>query len=130
MAGFGDYVENAVLNWMRGTAMPSAPSGIHIGLFSSDPTDANTGGTEVTTTVRAAGRVAATFGAASGGSMSNSALIDYGNAAGGATVSHFAAFDAPTGGNKLFSGALSAAKAVTTGDPVSFAIGALSVTSD
>lgn len=130
MAGFSDYVENAVLNWMRGSAMPSAPSAVYIALFSSDPTDAATGGTEVTTTVRTAGRVAATFGASTAGAMSNSAIVDFGAAAGAATVSHFAAFDAATGGNKLFSGALTASKSVTAGDPVSFAAGALSLTSD
>ena len=130
MAGFSDYVENAVLNWIRGTAMPTAPSAVYIGLFSSDPTDAATGGTEVTTTVRAAGRVAATFGASTTGTMSNSATIDFGSAAGGTTVSHFAAFDAPTGGNKLFSGSLNASKTINAGDPTSFAVGTLTATLD
>jgi hypothetical protein len=130
MAGFGDYVENAVLNWMRGTAMPTAPAAMYVGLFSSDPTDANTGGTEVTTTIRVAGRVAGTFGAASGGSISNTAAVDFGNAAGAATVTHFAIFDAATSGNKLFSGALAASKSVGSADPTSFAIGALVLTVD
>lgn len=131
MAGFTDYVENAVLNWLRGTAMPTAPSGLFVGLFSSDPTDASTGGTEVTTTIRTAGRPAATFGAPnSGGTIANSALIDFGNAAGAATVSFYAVYDSASGGNKLFSGALTASKSISQNDPVSFAIGALTLTSD
>lgn len=131
MAGFSDYVENAVLNWLRGTAMPTAPAGMFVGLFSSDPTDAATGGTEVTTTIRAAGRPGATFGAPNAaGTIANTALIDFGTAAAAATVSHYAVFDAASGGNKLFSGALTASKSVSQGDPVSFAIGALTLTSD
>ena len=130
MAGFSDYMENIALNYIRGVAPPTPPTGVFIGLFSSDPTDAATGGTEVTTSVRAAGRVAGTFGAATTGTMANSATIDFGSSAGAATVSHFAAFDAATGGNKLFSGALTASKSVTANDPVSFAAGSLSLTSD
>ncbi len=130
MAGFSDFMENIALNYIRGVAPATPPSAIYIGLFSSDPTDANTGGTEVTTTVRTAGRATATFSAATIGNTANSAIVDFGAAAGAATVSHFAAFDAATGGNKLFSGALTASKSVTTGDPVSFAVGALSLTSD
>jgi hypothetical protein len=131
MAGFSDYVENAVLNWLRGTAMPTPPAGQYVGLFSADPTDAAGGGTEVTTAVRTAGRVAATFSAPdANGKIANSALIDFGNAAGPATVSHFAVFDAATGGNKLWSGPLAASKSVAATDPVAFAAGALSLTSD
>lgn len=130
MPGFSDYIENAVLNWLRGTAMPTAPAGLYVGLFSSDPTDASSGGTEVTTTVRAAGRPAATFGASTTGTMSNSAKVDFGNAAGGATVSHFALFDAASGGTKLFSGALTLSKTVTQGDPVYFDVGSLTINSD
>jgi hypothetical protein len=130
MAGLSDYMENIALNYIRGVAPATPPTGIYIGLFSSDPTDANTGGTEVTTTIRTAGRVAATFPAVTTGTMSNSAIVDFGNAAAGATVSHFAAFDAVSGGNKLFSGSLAAAKTLNANDPTSFAIGALTVTLD
>lgn len=132
MAGLSDYMEALVLNYMRGVAPATAPTGLFVGLFSSDPTDASTGGTEVTTTIRTGGRVQATFGAPSDTSskMANSAAIDFGNAAAGATVSHFAVFDAATGGNKMFSGALAASKTINANDPVSFATGAMQVTLD
>lgn len=127
MSNLSTYTAEGLLNWLKGSAMPTAPTAVYIGLFSSDPTDANTGGTEVTTTIRVAGRLACTFGAIASKAMSNSAAIDFGNAAGGATVTHFAAFDAATVGNKLFSGALVTPRTVTTGDPVKFIIGDLDV---
>jgi hypothetical protein len=126
MSGNSTYLGNAVLNWVRGTAMPTAPTTVYVALFNGDPTDAGTGGTEVTTTIRVAGRVAATFGAASAKSMSNSGTVSFGNAAGGATVTHFGVFDAASSGNMLGSNSLSSGGgAISAGAAVSFAIGAL-----
>ena len=128
MAGFSDYTENKVLDLLRGTAW-TPPAGLYIGLYSAAPTDAG-GGTEVTTTIRVAGRVAATFPAASGGTMSNSALVDFGTAAGAATVTHFGIFDAASGGNLLAWNAVTTPLAIGAGVQVSFPIGTLTVTLD
>jgi hypothetical protein len=130
MSGLSTYTQNALLNWIKGTAMPTAPAAVYVGLFSADPTDAGTG-TEVTTTVRTAGRVAATFGAITGNtSIANSADVDFGAAAGGATASHFGLFSAATGGNLLASGALAEAKTIVATNLVKFATGALTLTVD
>lgn len=128
MAGFSDYLENLVLNWLSGDAMPSAPT-VYVGLFSATPNDAG-GGTEVTTTIRTAGRVAASFGAASSGQIVTDALVDFGASAGNATVTHFGLFDASSAGHLLAYGPLTASLAITTGISVSFAIGDLSVALD
>ncbi len=127
MSGNSTYLAQAVLNWTRGTAMPTAPAALYVALFNGDPTDAGTGGTEVTTSVRTAGRVAATFGAPSGKSMANSAAVSFGNAANAVgSVTHFAVFDAASGGNMLGSNSLgSGAGAISAGAAVSFATGAL-----
>lgn len=136
MPGFSDYLENKILNYIRGTDMGTAPPAVYVGLFNADPTDAGTGGTEVTTTVRAAGRVAATFGAPAAGTgnarqIANSAIVDFGNAAGAATVSHFGIFDAATAGNLLAAGAVTGgAQSIATGNGVSFAVGALTLSVD
>ena len=128
MPGFSNYLQNAVLNYLKGTAMPTAPASVFVALFNGDPTDAGTGGTEVTTTIRTAGRVAATFGAITGNtSMTNSAIVDFGAAAAGATVTHFALFTAASGGSMLASDALSASQTVAATNPVTFAANALSV---
>lgn len=126
MSGNSTYVANALLNWVRGTAMPAAPAAVYIALFNGDPTDAGTGGTEVTATLRTAGRVAATFGAPSGKAIANTAIVDFGNAAGAATATHFAVFDAASAGNMLGSNPLSSGSgAISAGVAVNFAIGAL-----
>ncbi len=43
------------------------------------------------------------------------------------TVSHFALYDASTGGNCLWAGALTDAKAIAVGDSLTIAAGALTV---
>lgn len=125
MAGLSHYAQNYLLNWIKGLTL-------YVGLFSSDPTDANTGGTEVTTTLRAGGRVAVILGSISNNNaVANTNTVDFGSAAGGATVSHFAFFDAPTAGNKIGSAAITGgAQSVSTGNNVSFAAGALTIVLD
>jgi hypothetical protein len=131
MAGFSDYLELKILNWLRGTAFGTAPSAVYIGLFNGDPTDTGASGTEVTATIRVAGRVAATFAAPSGNSIASNAVVDFGNAAAGATVTHFAIFDAASSGNMLAAAALTGgSQSITTGTAVSFASGALTVSVD
>lgn len=134
MAGFSDYVENSILLWLKGTNMPTAPAALYVGLFSADPTDAG-GGTEVTTTIRVAGRVAAAFGAVGAGSgtasrISNSGLIDFGAAAGGASLSSFGLFDAASSGNLLGWAPLTTPQTVSANNQVSFAAGALTIDVD
>lgn len=132
MAGFSTYLQNAILAWAKGTAMPTAPATVYVALFSADPTDAGTLTNEVTTTIRPAGRVAATFGAVSTASgtstIANSADVDFGTAAGGGTVTHFGLFDAATGGNMLGSTTVTGGPiTVAAGTGVKFATGALTL---
>ena len=35
MSGLSHYTQAALLNWLKGTAMPAAPSGVYVGLFSA-----------------------------------------------------------------------------------------------
>lgn len=75
------------------------------------------------------GRLAATYGAISRNtSIANSAEVDFGAAAGSETVSHFAIFDAASGGNMLGSNALASSQTVVAGNLVKFAVGALTIT--
>lgn len=133
MAGKSTYLQNKLLNWLKGTAMGSSPTALYVGLFTADPTDAGSLTNEVTTTIRTAGRVAATFGnisTSSGtGSMSNSAAVGFGSAAGvpSGAVTHFGIFDAVSAGNMLYSAALDTPRTITLGADVSFAIGALAI---
>lgn len=127
MGELTDTTKNTLLDWVTGKTTPAVVSTRYVALFNGDPQGA---GSEVTTTIRVAGRVDLTtaMGVASTGIASNSALVDFGNAAGGATVSHFAIMDAAAAGNILASDALTGgSQTITTGNPVSFAIGDLSI---
>lgn len=136
MSGKSNYLEDKVLGWaLKGVAMGTAPVAVYVGLFNGDPLDTGAGGTEVTTTIRAAGRVAATFGAittaAGANAVANDAEVDFGDADAGATITHFAIFDAASSGNMLYSNALAGGSTVIgAGTTVKFAIGDLDITED
>lgn len=126
MAAMSNYLETALINGtLRGTSY-TAPTTVYVGLFTTDPTDAGTG-TEVSGGSYV--RKAATFGAPSNGVSTISAAIEFTQAtASWGTVTHFGIFDAETTGNLLYHGALTASKAIDTGDVFKFAASALTVT--
>ncbi len=65
---------------------------------------------------------------ASGGALANADAIEFPEASGAwGTVTHFALFDAASGGNLLAHGALAQAKAIGSGDSVRFAAGDLEI---
>ncbi|MEZ0252618.1 MAG: hypothetical protein ACAH20_16925 [Methylobacteriaceae bacterium] len=126
MSDFSDYFENAVANVFRGTTL-TAPAAVYLALFSTMPSEAGTGGTEVTTTIRTAGRVAIPFGAPSNGVIANTADVDFGTAQGAASVAGVGIYDAATGGNLLALKASGSTQAVSQGANVKFATGAITL---
>lgn len=129
MAGnMSDYLEDAVLDHVLGTAALTSPTNVYVGLFTSAPTDSG-GGTEVSGGGYA--RKAATFSAASGGATSNSADIAWDAAtADWGTVTAVALFDASTTGNMLWHGSLTASKTINKDDDFTIASGELDVSID
>lgn len=129
MAGFSDYLENAALNHFFRNVSTSSPATVYCALFTAAPADSG-GGTEVTGGSYA--RTAITFGAPSpAGTISNSAAVTFPTAtAGWGTVTHFAVFDASSGGNQLGWAALGTSKTIASSDTAEFAIGQLTVTLD
>jgi hypothetical protein len=120
MAAFSNYMEDAITAWINGTTFPAAPTNTFVQLYSQDPTDAgsSTGALFTRVTYAATGWTRGTGGA---GTLSNTNVITITSSAGSAaTASHFAVFDASTGGNLLFYGALSASKSIAIGDEVKF----------
>lgn len=74
--------------------------------------------------------LAATF-TRSGGVLTSSADVDFGNAAADATVTHFAVFDAASSGNMLASAGLTGgSQSITTGTAVKFSSAALTISLD
>jgi hypothetical protein len=126
MAEMSNYLENALINaTLRNTAFTS-PSVVYLGLYTSDPTDADTG-TEVSGGSYA--RQSITFGAPSNGVSTNSVAIEFPQAtASWGTVGWVGIEDALTAGNLLYHTPLDASKTIASGDIFRVAIGSLSVT--
>lgn len=128
MAAFSNYLEDQITGWLNGTAMASAPTNVYVQLYNGDPTDAGTGGTALFTRVAVAAG-SWTRGTGGAGTMSNTSQILMTSSAGsGATASYVAVFDASTGGNLLFHGALASSLTINSGDEVRFNAGALQLT--
>ena len=116
-----NYLENAWLDTLRNTSL--AVAAVYVKLHTGDPGEAGTSNAATETT-----RKSISFSAASGGSMSSSATVEWTNVAASETYSHWSLWDSATTGNCLFSGALSSSAAVTAGD--TFQITSLTLTLD
>jgi len=131
MGSFSDYWENEILDHIFGKGSYTPPT-IYVGLSTADPTDDGSGLAEPTGNAYArVSTVAADWDVASGGALDNANDITFPEATGNwGTVTHFALFDAVTGGNMLAHGALGASKAIGSGDTAKFAAGDLDVSLD
>jgi hypothetical protein len=126
MSEMSNYLENALINVTLRATSYTAPAAVYVGLYTSDPTDANTG-TEVSGGSYA--RQAATFGAPSNGASVTSADISFPQAgASWGTIGWIGILDASTAGNLLYHSPLTASKTIDTGDIFKIAAGSLSVT--
>ena len=126
MAELSNYLENALINGtLRGTTY-TAPSTVYVGLYTSDPTDANSG-TEVSGGSYA--RTAVTFGAPSNGAALNNAAVEFPQCTvDWGTVTHIGILDAVSAGNLLYHTPLAISKTISTGDIFKITVGSLSVT--
>jgi len=142
MAALSDYLENQIIDHIFRTASFTKPTALHVALFTAAPSDSG-GGTEVTGGSYARVNLApldtnwnATQGGTTGASSGTLGLTD--NAvditfavptANWGTITHVGIFDATTGGNLLFHGALGTSKTVNNGDPApKFVAGDLDIT--
>ena len=93
--------ETHTLQYLLTTDSVTRPTAWYIALFTSDPTDTGSAGTEVSTGTGYA-RTAVTF-TVTGDTASNSAAVEFPAASGGnwGTVSHIGVMDASTGGNMI-----------------------------
>jgi hypothetical protein len=126
MAEMSNYLEDALINGtLRGTTY-TAPTTTFLALYTSDPTDADTG-TEVSGGSYA--RQSITMGAPSNGASTNSVAIEYPQCtADWGTVAFVGIRDAVTGGNLLYHTALDTSKVIANGDIFKITAGNLSVT--
>lgn len=142
MSAMSDYLENKLIDQLfRGQAAPTTTN-LYVGLLTAAPSDAG-GGTEVSggsyarVTVasslanwagtQSAGSTVASSG--TGGQTSNNAAITFPTpSATWGTVTHFGIYDASSGGNLLFWGALTISKTINQADTVTFPAASLSIT--
>lgn len=131
MGSFADYWENEILDHLFGKGSYTPPV-IYVGLSTTDPTDDASGLAEPSGNSYA--RVAtsgADWNTASGGTIDNANEISFPQASGSwGTLTHFALFDAASGGNMLAHGSLSISKTISSGDTAKFSAGDLDVSLD
>lgn len=134
MAGMSDYLEQKTLNDVLNGANPT-----YVALFTADPTDAGVTTNEIAT----AGTAYARLKVNPNGGASPTWALAVSNGAGGykvvnavdlnfavataawGTITHIAIFDAATGGNMLFSGALTNPKVIGNTDKLVIPAGSL-----
>lgn len=121
-----NFLEKKVLDHVLAGVAYTMPVERYVAIYTTATTDAG-GGTEVVGGSYA--RQTSTFAAATSGTgtTSNSSSINFPNMP-AVTVTHVAIWDAITGGNLLYHGALTAPQVVAAGNTFTFAIGELDVT--
>ena len=135
MSALSDYLEAKYLDLVYNGVPFTPPASVYIALYTTNPTDADTG-TEVSgasyarAQVRHNGAGAPEFGLAVadgvGRMVTNSQDIEFAAAtAAWGTVTHFGMKDAATGGNLLHHGALDQPQTVNSGGIFRIAAGAL-----
>ena len=117
MGSFSDHWENEILDHVFGKGAYTPPT-IYVGLSTADPGDDGAGLSEPSGNGYA--RVATTsadWNLASGGALDNANAIEFAEATGSwGAVTHFALFDAASGGNLLAHGSLNQSKTIASGD--------------
>jgi hypothetical protein len=132
-----NYLEAALLNHTYGGTTFTPPATVYIALSTADPGEAGAGLAEPSGGAYA--RLAVTnnttnWPAATGTSpttKANGTIFQFPTpTAGWGLITHFAIYDASSGGNLLNKGALTVAKTINTDDDVEFPVGTLTITED
>ena len=128
MSGFSDYLEDKVLDHVFGGNAFTAPSTLHVALYTVAPSDTG-GGTEVSGGAYARQTGAFTVSGTNPTTASNTAAIEYPTAtADYGTVVAVGVLDASSGGNLLAYSTLDSSKVVSSGDVFRFNAGDLDIT--
>ncbi len=127
MAGFSDYLENKVLDYVLSGGSFSQPGTKYLALYTTAPTDAG-GGTELSGSAYA--RQSCAFTTTSSASTNTSA-VEWPTATGNwGTIVAVGIFDASTSGNLLAWSNLTSSRTIETGDVFRIPAGDLDVTLD
>lgn len=136
MSAASNYTEANIINaLLRGTAFP-LPANTYLSLHTANPGEA--GGNEVSTSdwpayvrkdAEVGGAIGTGWGAPSDGVSTNAKQVIYPshNGAAAITITHWAIYDASTGGNMLVYAPLTTPRTLQPGDVFVFDIGSLTV---
>lgn len=126
MAGnLSNYAENELLDHILGTGALAMPAQVYAALYTSDPTDADSGAEVAGGSY---GRQAVDFDAAAGGATQNAAEVVFPVAtADWGTITHIGLRDALAGGNLLWYGPLTNPKLIEADDQLRIADGELDI---
>lgn len=124
MAALVTAEANRLLDASLGVAVYTAPTGPMKLALATSASSASAAGTEVTGGSYA--RQSVTFGSASAGSSSNTGALNYTNMP-VATVTHVDVYDSNGTPRRAWFGPLTASKTTASGDTLSFAVAALSI---
>jgi len=116
-----NYAELALLDTLRNQSFSVADT--YLKLHTGDPGEAGTSNAATEDT-----REAVSFAAASSGSMTSSATVEWTNVSTTETYTHWSLWDNVSAGNCLWYGSLASSAAVTSGD--TFQITSLTLTLD
>ncbi|GAA4758847.1 phage tail fiber protein [Gordonia alkaliphila] len=120
-AGVSTFLANALLDHATGRAAYTKPTAVYARLHTGNPGAAGTANASAQTT-----RVATTFSAAAAGTIAMSSAPEFTLTA-TETINHVSFWDAPTGGNFLWSAAATVAKGGASGDIIRVATNTLSL---
>ena len=130
MAGFTNYTENLVLNWVFTSNSATRPTSWYVALYTVAPGESG-GGTECSGTSYARQSATFTVTGTAPTTASNSAAIEFPTAGGSwGTIVAAGIFDASSSGNLLAFADLTTSKTIDTGDVLRFNTGALTITLD
>lgn len=130
MAGFTNYAEDLVLDWLLTNASATRPTAWYVALYTVAPGEAG-GGTEVSGGSYARTAVTFTVSGTAPTTASNSSAVEFPAATGSwGTIVAAGIFDASTSGNLLAFADLTTSKTVDTGDVLRFNTGEIDVTLD
>lgn len=139
MSAMSNYLEEKLCDvTLRGGTF-SSPGQVYLALFTADPTDANVTANEANagtnypgyTRVSCGATPASAFTAIDSAGLTQNANVITFPALGGAspvTITHWGIYDASSGGNLLFHGAMTASKQLDPSDVPSFPANSLKIT--
>jgi len=130
MAGFTDFAEDLVLDFMFTSGTATRPTAWYVALFTVAPGETG-GGTECSGTAYVRQSAAFTVSGTAPTQAANSAAIEFPTAGGAwGTIVAAGVFDALSAGNLLAFANLTTSKTIETGDVLRFNTGTLVITLD